>query len=128
MLFLKIILSIFGCAGSSLLHGLFSRAGPALQLRYVGFSCGALVLGSMVLSRCCGSWALEHWLTSWGAWACLLCNMWDPPRPGIKPIVSCIGRQISYLWATREAPVVIVLMVAFKNFYFWCIVDFSWQS
>ena len=30
--------------------------------------------------------------------------MWDLPRSGIKPCISCIGRWILHHWATREAP------------------------
>ena len=47
----------------------------------------------------CGSWALEHSLSSCGTWASLFCNMWDLPGSGIKPM--------SPAWAgflTREAP------------------------
>ena len=51
----------------------------------------------------CGSWLLEHRLSSCGTWAQLLCGMWDLPGSGIKPSVSCIGRQILYHQATREA-------------------------
>ena len=29
--------------------------------------------------------------------------MWDPPRPGIHPHVSCIDSRILYHWGTREA-------------------------
>ena len=32
------------------------------------------------------SQALEHRLSSCGAWAQLLCNMWDLPAPGIEPV------------------------------------------
>ena len=35
--------------------------------------------------RSCGSWALEHWLSSCNAQAYVLPDMWDPPRPGIEP-------------------------------------------
>ena len=37
-------------------------------------------------SGSCGSWAPEHWLGSCGAQAQLLCDMWDLPRPGTKPV------------------------------------------
>ena len=33
-----------------------------------------------------GSWALEHKLSSCGAWADVLRGMWDLLRPGIKPV------------------------------------------
>ena len=39
-----------------------------------------------------------------GSRAQLLCGMWDPPRPGLEPVVPCIGRQMLNHCATREAP------------------------
>ena len=58
-----------------------------------GFSCcGARALGaraSVVAARglsSCGSRALERRLSSCGAWAWLLCGMWDLPGPGLKPV------------------------------------------
>ena len=36
--------------------------------------------------RSCGSQALEHSLSSCGAWALLPHSMWDLPRPGIEPV------------------------------------------
>ena len=53
----------FGCAGSSLLHGLFSSCGEQGLL----FSCNAWT------SPCCGfscstAWALGHRLSGCGAW------------------------------------------------------------
>ena len=32
----------------------------------------------------CGSWALEHWLSSCGTWVSLPCGMWNLTRPRIK--------------------------------------------
>ena len=99
--FFLIYLFIFGCIGSSLLC-----AGP-LQLRLVGATlrcgarashCGGLpccraqalgVRASAVVARrlsSCGTRALEHRLSSCGAGAQLLCGMWDPPGPGLKPV------------------------------------------
>ena len=43
---------------------------------------GAWVLGHAGLSSC-GSGALENKLSSYGAWAQLLRDMWDLPEPGI---------------------------------------------
>ena len=42
-------------------------------------------------------------LSSRGSRAQLLCGMWDLPRPGLEPVVPCIGRQILNHCATREA-------------------------
>ena len=39
----------------------------------------------------CSSWALKHRLNSYGAWAQLICNMWDLPRPGIDPMSSALA-------------------------------------
>ena len=56
--------------------------------RRAGFgSCGtrASVVVAHGLSSC-GTRALECRLSSCGAWAQVLCGMWDPPRPGIEPM------------------------------------------
>ena len=39
----------------------------------------------------CGSWALEHGLSSYGAQAWLLCDMWHLPRPGIEPVSPALA-------------------------------------
>ena len=63
-----------------------------------GFSCcGARALGiwaSIVVAHrlsSCGSRALEHRLSSWGAWALLLCCMWGLPGPGLKPVSPALA-------------------------------------
>ena len=70
--FFFFFLQIFGCAGSSLLSGLFSSCGKqglcyscGVQVSHCsGFSCcGAWALGPLGFSSC-GSWALEHRLDS----------------------------------------------------------------
>ena len=63
-LLLKKLLFIFGCAGSSLVHGLFSRccewgllSSCGAQASHCGgFSCGAQALGHGAFSSC-GTWA-----------------------------------------------------------------------
>ena len=101
--------SIFGCVGSSLLHGLFSSCEKwgllsSCSVRVsqcVGFSsCGAPALGCSDFS-CRGSQALEHRLKSCGTWVKPLDSMWDLPKSDIQ-CVSYIGRKILYWWATRE--------------------------
>ena len=79
-------LFIFGCIGSSLLHAGF------LQLWRVGatFCCGARASHCGGFS-CCGSWTLEHRLSSCGAQAYLLCGMWDLPRPGLEPVSPALA-------------------------------------
>ena len=73
---LKICLSIFGCAGSSLLHGLFSSCSNWELL--LGFSAEASFVAehglwaawTSVAAACglssCHSWALEHSLIRCG--------------------------------------------------------------
>ena len=58
------------------------------------FLSGAQALGRLGFSSC-GSWALEHRLSSRGAWAQLLLSMWDLPGPGMEP-ESCTDRCILY--------------------------------
>ena len=71
--------------------------------------CRAWALGaqaSVVAARrlsSCGSRALERRLSSGGAWAWLLCSMWDLPDQGSNR-VPCIGRQILNHCGTREVP------------------------
>ena len=71
-------LFIFGCAGFSLLCGLFSNCGEwgllsscGAEASYCdGFSCwGAQALGHTGFSSC-GLWALEHRLNNCGAPCC----------------------------------------------------------
>ena len=70
--------------------------------------CRAQALGHTSFSRGvwvnnCGSWALEHRLSSCGVWALLLCGMWDLPGSGIKPVSSALA-GILYQRTIREAP------------------------
>jgi len=107
-------LLIYGCPGSSLLHGLFSSCRQR-ELFFVvrqsshcgGFSCcRAPTLGGMGFSNW-GSQALEHRLTSVAQGLRGLGAPWHVGSSKIKDHqtrVSCIGRQILYHWAIREAP------------------------
>ena len=70
-----------------------------------GFSLWWLFLSQSMGSRArglssCGSWALEHRLSSCGAQADLLCGMWDLPRPGIKPMPPAVASR----FFTTEPP------------------------
>ena len=47
-----------------------------LSLQSTGSSSSCLGFSS------CNLWALEHRLSSWGTWACVLLGMWNLPRPG----------------------------------------------
>ena len=77
--------------GATLRHG--------VQASYCGgFSCcGAQALGaraSVVVSRglsSCGSWAPECRLSSCGARAYLLHDMWDLPGPGLHPVSPALA-------------------------------------
>ena len=51
----------------------------------------------------CYSPALELGLSGCGAWAYLLCGMWDLPDPGIKPGSPALQADFFTIWATREA-------------------------
>ena len=42
----------------------------------------------------------EHRRSSWGTWAQLLCNMWDPPGPGIEPTSPALAGR----FFTTEPP------------------------
>ena len=44
-----------------------------------------------------------HRLSNCGSRAQLLHGTWDPPRPGLRTHVPCIGRQTLNHCATREA-------------------------
>ena len=83
----------FGCSGFSLIHAGFSVVAASegySSLHCMGFSLWWLLLlwsrGSKHASfSSCGSWALEHWLSSCGTWlssfkACgiFLARRWNP--------------------------------------------------
>ena len=53
-------------------------------------------------SSSCGSWALEHRLSSCGEWAQLPHGIWIFPDRG-QTCVPCVDRQILYHCDTREA-------------------------
>ena len=50
----------------------------------------ASVLAALWLSSC-GFLALGHRLSSFGAWAKLLCCMWDLPRSGTEPVSPALA-------------------------------------
>ena len=89
-----IYLFIFGCAGSSLLHGLLSNCGErellsscGVQASHCGgfFYWGAWALGCTDFSSC-GPQALEHQLNSCSPLSWLLCSMWDLPGSEVEPV------------------------------------------
>ena len=53
----------------------------------------------------CGLQALEHRLSSCGAWAYLLHGMWDLPRPGLEPVSPALaGRFLTTAPPGRSPP------------------------
>ena len=52
----------------------------------------------------CGSWALEHRLSSCGTQAQVLHGMWDLPGPGLKPVSPALAGGFLTHCATREVP------------------------
>ena len=102
----KIYAFIFGCAGSSLLRGLFSSCHEQGLLcncytqasHCSGLSCGRAqtpgTLASAATARglsSCGSQALEHRLSSCSARVWLLHSMYDPPGSGIEPVSPALA-------------------------------------
>ena len=90
-------LFIFGCAGSLLLHQLFSSVGEP----WLFASCGAQA-SHRDGYRCCRTWALECGLSSCGTMGLVT----TPRHVGSSRIkdqtwVPCLGRWILYYWAIR---------------------------
>ena len=64
----------------------------------------------------CGSQSPECRLSSCGAWAQLLCGMWDPPGPGIEPVSPALAGR----FPTTAPPVKSSILIFKKIFiYFW---------
>ena len=75
--------------------GLFSSCGGrGLLIEVVSFA------AEPGLRAHCDSWALEHRLSSCGARTWLLCGMWDPSGPGIKPVSPILAGR----FFTTEPP------------------------
>ena len=56
----------------------------------------------------CGSWALEHRLSSGGPWAQLLHGTWDLPGPGIRPVSLALAGRF-FTTEPPEKPLICVL-------------------
>ena len=116
-MFLKIILFIFGCAWSALLQGLF------LQLQWVGATLQLWCSGfAFCRARAPGTWAQSSWLPGARVQAQKLwcTGLVAPQRVGSswatnQTHVSCIGRQILYHWATKEAPIWLILKIRYSS-------------
>ena len=79
-----------------LVLSLVAASGGYSSLRCAGFSLQWLLLLWSTGSRrvgfsSCGSWALEHRLSSCEAWALLLRGMWDLPGPGLEPVSPALA-------------------------------------
>ena len=66
------------------------------SLQCMGFSLRWLLLLRSMGSRhagvrSCGSRALERRLSSCGAWASLLCGVWELPGPGLEPLSPALA-------------------------------------
>ena len=102
--FKDIYLFIFGCAGSSLLCGLFSifrewgllSACSTWAFHCGGFSCRARALGCLDFSRC------SLWAHSCDAGAQLLCGRWDPLGAGIESVSPTLASGLSTLGPPRK--------------------------
>ena len=94
LLMLMPYLFIFGCTGSLLLHVGFLylwRAGATLCCSAWASHCGGF---SCCRARALGTWAsvvVARRLSSCGAWALLLCGMWDLPGPGLEPVSPALA-------------------------------------
>ena len=100
-----------------------------------GFSCcRAQVLGTWasVVVACrissCGSWALEHRLSSCGARASLLHGMWDLLGPGIEPVSpALVGGFLTTVPPGKSKISVNLNLIPILNFlgklHFWMVHD-----
>ena len=89
-----IILFIYGCAESSLLHGLSQVAEAEAGYSAVAVQRLLVVVASLVV---------ELGFSSCDTRAQLPCGIWNLLGPGDRTGVSYIGRQMLNYWATREA-------------------------
>ena len=80
-----------------------------------GLRCGGVQASHRGGLSCCGFWALEHGPSSCSVALQPVESSWIRDRTR----VSCIGRQILYHGATREAPVL-------SSFYLHILLDISW--
>ena len=97
-----VVLSLCCCVDFSLVEVI--RAFPLIAVHgfliAVTYLCKAQAFGLMGFSSNCHFRALEHRLSSCGAWALLLGSMWNLPRPGMEPISSILAGR----FLTTEPP------------------------
>ena len=73
-----------------LAHGLLVLVASFVRPLAQALSAQASGVAACGLSSC-DLWALEHGLSACGAWARFLRGMWDPPRPGVRPVFSALA-------------------------------------
>ena len=102
------MLGLCGCPQASCSEwGLLSTWG--VQVSHCGsFSCGAQALGAQA------SAVTRHGFSSCGTWAYLLCDMWDLPRSGIKPVSPALAGR----FFTNESPGQPIRLIFFFCFLF----------
>ena len=86
-----------------------------------GFSLQWLLLLWSTGSRCagfssCGSRALEHRLSSCGAWAQLLHGMWDLLEPGLKPVSPALAGRFLTTAPPGKPSVTLNILYVFNAF------------
>ena len=96
--FKKYIFFIFGGAVSSLLWAGF------LQLWQVGATRRGVQASPCSGCSCCRVQALGHRLHSFGAWACLLQGMWNPPGPEVESLSPLHWQEDSYPLCHQGSP------------------------
>ena len=110
-----IYLFIFGCAGSSLLHGLVSNCGEweplsscGVQASHCGgfFYWGARALGCTDFSSC-GPQALEHRLNICSPLSWLLCSMWHLTGSEVEPVSPALPGRFFTIETLRKPHFVI---------------------
>ena len=52
-------------------------------------------------------------LSNCGSWAQLLCDTWDPPRPGLEPVTPALAGRLSTT-APPGKPLIMVLIFLFS--------------
>ena len=65
-----------------------TRAFSSCRVRALGVQASVVVAQGL---SSYGLWALEHRLSSCGAWAQLLCGMWDLAGPGLEPVSPALA-------------------------------------
>ena len=98
--------------GFSLAEG----AGATLQVWCSGFSLQWLLLSTTVSGQVDSvgkAPVLEHRLSSFDAWARLLCGMWDPPGPGIESVSPALAGGFFTTEPPGKPPLLCLFLIRF---------------